>query len=188
MIHQGKTVAQIIADMEAAPGNTMWAKRVRYLNPCHFVELGTGDGASGIAIMTALRDGSRFTTVDCRNIYGKAFALWADDRRLKIVAGDTIDHSTPRQFDTDIDLLYIDTNHIAWHAATELRMWQAKMVDGALVIVDDLHQNDMVAFWEAISYDKQRCMMNQGIFRYDAGKPYTEHFARPENSELYSAW
>lgn len=187
-MYYNKTIAQIVADMNVAPGESMWEQRVRYIRPRHFVELGTGDGASGTVIMTALPEDSRFTTIDCRHIHGNKFAQWVDDQRLKIFIADTINYSTLKHFDADIDLLYIDTNHIAWHAGTELQMWQAKLVDGAIVIVDDLHQNDMVAFWESIPYDKQRCMINQGVFRYDARNPYSNRFTRPDNMELYSAW
>lgn len=188
MVNDCKTIAEVVADMEVAPGKTMWAKRVGYLVPRHFVELGTGDGASGTDIMTALPETSRFTTIDCRKIYDGAFERWSNDKRLNVITGDTIDHNTLSKFIKDIDLLYIDTNHVAYHAATELRMWQEKLVDGAIVIVDDLNQNDMMVFWNSITYDKQRCMMYQGVFRYDGSRPYTTHFPKPSNMESYSAW
>ncbi len=181
MIAEGKTVAEI-----AAIGNG-WPERIRYLKPKNIVELGTGQGASGALIMFALAIldlDSIFTTINYADghHFGEQLAPWYDDQQLHRLNADTIDPDTLKLVSDGIDLLFIDTTHEAWHAATELRLWQDKLQDGAIVIVDDLNQHDMGSFWNSIPYEKVPSTAGtcQGVFRYNATVRYEGSFDRPD--------
>src|SRR5450631_282105 len=180
MICQGKTVAEIVAI-----GNN-WLTRIHYLQPKNIVELGTGQGVSGAQIMSALAPDAIFTTVNYADghVFGEQLASWSSDPRLHRLDTDTLDPGTVGLVPDGVDLLFIDTTHEAWHAAEELCMWQGKLQDGAIVLVDDLNQHDMIVFWDSIPYEKSpypggSC---QGVFRYDATKPYTAKFSLPSKT------
>lgn len=186
MICDGKTVAEIAA----AVGD--WPGRIRYMNPRNVVELGTGQGASGAQIMSALAPDAMFTTINYADghKFGEQLRDWYFDQRLRRLDLDTTDPATLEHVPAWIDLLFIDTTHEAWHAATELRLWQDKLQDGAIVIVDDLNQHDMANFWDSIPYEKVPTNSNwifadryQGVFRYDASKRYEGKFPRPEKTD-----
>ncbi len=176
MIAEGRTVAEIVA-----VGNG-WPERMRYLRPDYFLELGTGQGASGARIMPELAPDAHFITINYANghTFGEQLRNWYSDPRLTRIAADTIDPDTLVMVPDGVDLLFVDTTHEAWHAATELRMWQDKLQDGAIVIVDDLNQHDMMDFWDSIHYEKalDNAGACQGVFRYNAMSPYDARFER----------
>jgi predicted O-methyltransferase YrrM len=175
-----KTVAQVIAEIDRMDGPA-WIRRVTYLHPNHVLELGTGQGSTGSIIMKALPQQSTFTTINYdwpeNQEFGQMLGLWRGNPRLREIRADTTLPATLDLVPDGVDLLYIDTHHFAWQAALELELWQRKLVDGAIVIVDDLDQNDMEAFWATVLYDKERVGM-QGLFRYDAARPYVNWFPR----------
>lgn len=183
MIAEGKTVTEIVAI-----GNN-WPRRLQFLMPKHILELGTGQGASGAQIMSALGPESTFTTINYvdGHTFGEQLSGYYSDPRLLRLDADTIDPKTLElvpSYQIPIDLLFIDSTHEAWHAAKELRIWQAKLEDGAIVVVDDLNQNDMLLFWNSLPYEKSEYnnASCQGVFRYRSAVRYTERFNRPEKT------
>ncbi len=180
MIGEGLTIVEI-----AALGNA-WPGRIGFLCPRNVVELGTGQGAAASRIMSALPAGATFTTINYADgeSYGEGLADWRSDPRLNFLHLDTIDPETLLAVPDDIDILFIDTTHEAWHAATELRMWQYKLANSAIVVVDDLDQNDMASFWASLPYEKAPLAAHacQGMFRYDSVKRYVGRFDRPERT------
>jgi predicted O-methyltransferase YrrM len=146
------------------------------MQPKHVLELGTGQGASGAEIMAVLSDRSIFTTVNyawpVEYAFRKLLRPWMWDSRLDMVTGDTTDPGTLALVCSGVDLLFIDTTHEAYVASAEMRLWQCKLEDGAIVVVDDLPHHDMMAFWGSLHYEK-KVVGGQGVFRYDASKPYT---------------
>ncbi len=174
MICNGQSIPEIVRGMELAEGNGTWEKRITYLQPKNMLELGTGQGASGACIMRVLPQDSTFTTINYDYPAGYGFGEqlypWSSDPRLIRIQGDTTDERTVELVRGDVDLMFIDTTHEAHVANLEMRLFQGKLQDGAIVIVDDLSHHDMMAFWESIPYEK--IGGDQGIFRYDASKPY----------------
>lgn len=159
-----------------------WQDRIRALQPRVVVELGTGQGASGAQIMRALNLDAWFYTINYADghVFGEQLAPWNDDTRLTMLAADTLDIATLYKVPSAIDVLYIDTTHEAWHAAAELRLWQDKLRDGAIVFVDDLNHNDMELFWQSLPYEKYKTPSElQGVFRYDAECDYYAAFDKP---------
>lgn len=184
MICPGQSIAEIVAFTESCrcPGTTLWGKRMLHMRPRNFVELGTGQGASGVHIMQALPEGSWFTTINydypSSHGFGELLEPHYGDRRLRMLTVDTTEPGCPELVRGIIDLLYIDTHHVAWQAALELEMWQYKLCHGAIIIADDLDQNDMEKFWGSIHYEKSRAAVMQGMFRYDSNLPYKSPFPR----------
>ncbi len=180
MIACGWTVAALAAVSGGWPG------RIAVWRPKNVVELGTGQGAGGAQIMAALSFDARFTTINYADghTFGEQLQPFIDDHRLSFLHKDTIDPATLDLVPDDIDLLFIDTTHEAWHAATELRLWQHKLDDGAIVVVDDLDQHDMAAFWNSLPYERVGLEVGfrQGVFRYDRARLYKERFDRPDNT------
>jgi cephalosporin hydroxylase len=181
VICEGKTVLEITAV------GSWWPERIRHLRPKNVVELGTGQGASGAQIMSALPPDSTFTTINYADghQFGAQLAEYYFDPRLRRLDMDTLDPATLGHVPDEVDLLFIDTTHEAWHAAAELRLWQDRLQDGAVVIVDDLNQHDMHLFWDSLPYEKVGSTAGncQGVFRYDASRRYEGRFDRPEETD-----
>lgn len=174
MICPGQSVTEIIEGCNKLELNC-WIARVAYMQPKYVLELGTGQGVSGDLIMSALPAESKFTTINynypANYCFGEQLSRWLSDKRLTILNADTIDPKTVDKVVKDVDLLFIDTLHEAWQAATELRNFQKILIDGAIVIVDDLSHNDMCDFWKSLDYEKVG-NKDQGIFRYNAKRSY----------------
>lgn len=149
----------------------------------NILELGTGQGAGGARVMSVLASDAVFTTINYADghVFGEQLDPWGRDSRLHRLYADTIDPKTLLLVSNGVDLLYIDTTHEAWHAATELRLWQDKLRDCATVVVDDLNQHDMMTFWNSLPYEKVVSSF-QGMFRYDASRRYETTFARLSNT------
>jgi predicted O-methyltransferase YrrM len=179
------TLAEIVCKMRHCASDNVWINRIRFLKPHNVVELGTGQGATASYIMIALHDNAIFTTFNysypANQRFGEYLHSWLRDPRLWWITADTLDPASLQYVPNDIDLLFIDTTHEAWHAAAELRLWQVKLQDSAIVIVDDLDQNDMTAFWNSLPYDKV-VDGNQGIFCYDTSRQYLAQFNKPSRT------
>jgi hypothetical protein len=188
-ICEGQSIREVVAGIDRFDAPNPWAKRVLYMRPRHFVELGTGQGASGACVMQVLPPCSRFTTINYdyppNEAPGAMLAPYLMDPRLRFVIADTADPATVDMFARDIDLLFIDTTHRAWHAALELRLWQDKLEDGAIVIADDLGMHDMSVFWDSVPYEKVpvECGPVQGFFRYRRGVRYDFPLPRGRTSK-----
>ena len=182
MICKGKSVAEIIDGSSRVHALSHYARLVEYVQPRHFLELGTGQGASGSVIMSVLPTKSKFTTINhaipADYEFGELLIPWASDKRLTMLVGDTTEPDTVKKVVGPVDFMFIDTLHEAWQAATELRLFQSVLENGTLVLVDDLLHNDMMAFWRSLPYETG-VVGGQGLFRYDTGKPYMTEFSKP---------
>ena len=177
MVCNGKTIAQVISEYSAVASNNTWVQRILHMQPKHVLELGTGRGTTGALIMSVLPPTSMFTTINYsypeNEKYGELLQPWDQDKRLRRIIGDTTDPATLDKVEGGVDLLFIDTIHDAYVADVELYLWQRKLADGAIVIVDDLNHKDMMKFWDLIPYEKVGDATSQGIFRYNASEPYS---------------
>lgn len=175
--------------VDRIPGDNVWVRRLTVMRPCNIVELGTGQGVSGVQILQAMPADAVFTTVDFyypeNGRHGEFLELHRDDPRLNVVNTDTRWPESLVFVPDGVDLMFLDTTHRAWHAAIEIRLWQRKLIDGAIVIVDDLGMHDMWQFWQTLPYDKwpTEPLAVQGMFRYDRGRPYDAEFPTGKTSK-----
>lgn len=149
-----------------------WYKLIIFLQPKCIIELGTGAGHTAAKIMSVLPAASHFYTINWPNPpsgdpVGIELLPWANDKRLKQILGDTREVS--EQIPNGIDLLFIDsgTEHINALISAEWKLYAPKLVDGAIVICDDLTHNDMMDFWNSLPYEKTFIWNNlAGLFIY----------------------
>ena len=145
---------------------------VQRIQPKLMVELGTGDGDTSSRVMEVLRKDAILITINWPNPPSgdnpmKYLAPWISDPRLAIIYSDTREQA--EEFaDGCIDLLYIDSTHTCECATKECNAYRPKMRSGATVVVDDLDQNDMRKFWDALPYEKTEFRNGcRGMFRYE---------------------
>lgn len=177
------SLAKIVNDVLVIPKNSCTLPAyyrflhglVRYLQPKNVLELGTGEGWSAMYMLLELPVFSRLTTINQWNPpspddVGEALDYFSGDMRLTILRGDTRDALVANVVPDDVDLLFIDTSHDYATIAAEWELYAQKLVDGAIVCVDDLFHNDMMRFWDALPYEKMlRPDLNEsgfGIFQY----------------------
>lgn len=179
-----KTLQQIINDIDAIPGESIWVKRMVYFQPKTVLELGTGQGATACVIVSVLPADAKFFTVNYDypsfDEFGEMLNKCTYVCQMSRINGDTLDPKTLDKVPDGVDFMFIDTDHYSWQAGAELELWQKKLQDGAIVIADDLGMNDMHLFWDSIPYDKmpQNTGALQGYFRYDKSHPYVNSFHR----------
>lgn len=155
------TAKELHEAVEAVGADPYFTKLVRLLQPEYVVELGTGAGTTAALIMAALPQSSEFVTINWPNPpsgdpVGEKLAPWIDDPRLYQLLGDTRDQTVVRLVDDGIDLLYIDsgTEHTCALISAEWELYRPKLIDGAVVVCDDINHNDMREFWDPLPYDK----------------------------------
>lgn len=149
------------------------ADLVAKLKPRLVVELGTGDGYTASAVMSALPEDGRLITVNWPNPPSgdnpwRYLERWMNDSRLTLIFGDTRDREVIALVPDNIDILYIDSTHEYACAALEWDLYRPKLRAGAVVLVDDLNHNDMHKFWNELPYEKIELRHGeQGMFTYD---------------------
>lgn len=150
------------------------ADLVEQLNPRLVVELGTGDGASAAGVMMVLPSDGRLFCVNWPNPPSgdnpwRYLAPWAwDKRHLVLIFGDTRDPNVVVQVPGGIELLHIDSTHTDECASEEWRLYEPKLADRAVVVVDDLDHNDMAAFWRRLVGKKEVVSDGRiGVLRYE---------------------
>ncbi len=176
------TLAKIVNDVLAIPKNSCTVPAycrflnglVRYLQPKNVLELGTGEGWSALHMFLALPEDGRLTTINlpnppCPDAVGEALDV-ISDCRLTRVLGDTRSQESVDMVPDDVDLLFIDSTHDYATISQEWALYSPKLVDGAIVCVDDLSHNDMMRFWDALPYEKDlRTDLNStgfGVFQF----------------------
>lgn len=130
------------------------ARLVREIAPRRIVELGTDIGRAAAFMMTQLPARSELITVEIGSQIRTDLAACQGDPRLKIVTGSSTD---PRVYEplTDIDLLFIDTDHLYEQISAEWRAYRGRLSKGAVVVFDDIHLNEgMERFWSELPEPK----------------------------------
>jgi hypothetical protein len=70
------------------------------------------------------------------------------DPRLQVLVGNDLDLATFDGIDiTQIDLLFVDTDHTCAQATKEWEFYRPFLSENALVAFDDITMNDMGSFW-----------------------------------------
>lgn len=147
----------------------------------HWVlELGTGAGGSGAAMMRALPDIGVLCTVNWPNPpsgddVGVVLNPWDNDPRLFRVLGDTRDEAVVKQVraSAPYDFLFIDsgTTHDFPLISAEWVLYEPMLVGEAVVCVDDLDfpGGGIRRFWDALPYEKVELPVSTygfGVFLY----------------------
>lgn len=127
--------------------------------PKRVLELGTGSGRSGAAILSVLPFESKFTTINLPNPpsgddVGAELRPWKNDPRLTQILGDSRKYYV--EVKPGVDFLFIDSGeqHTFDLISEEWRLYRPLLVTGALVCLDDIHANDMDVFWSRLPYPK----------------------------------
>lgn len=132
------------------------ALAVRLLTPRHILELGNHLGASTLMMYSEIRsDTELFLSVDI--VHNLAFVpdcVFADPR-MRFAFGNDLDLSIYGDpLPLGFDFVYIDTLHERQQLEDEWAIYQHLCTPGALVVLDDIHLNDMYGFWESLPYPK----------------------------------
>lgn len=149
-------------------------KLIRYYSPKAVLELGTSIGRSALHMMVELPNDSKLVTVDIGSFLRIDLLSFVDDRRLKIIFGDDLadDVVTNIVGYGPFDFMYIDSEHNYDQAINEWNVYSQHLVDGAIVVVDDISLNDgMIRFWNSLPYEKVDCgksvhFSGFGLFRF----------------------
>ena len=128
---------------------------VRVLAPKKVIELGTSAGISSLFMLLGLGSDATITTVDIASFRPSVLADLRDER-LQVVVGDDLDPQTLESVDlTDLDLLFVDTEHSPRQVRSELDRFGPLVSPRGLAIVDDISLNgEMVGWWESLTCPK----------------------------------
>lgn len=130
-------------------------KLVKRLKPKKVLELGTSQGRSSLFMMLGLPEDGSLITIDIGSFLRSDLAAFANDSRLKIVFGNDLYHSVFSKIENNIELLFIDSEHSFEQIFKEWDIYRPKLVDGAIVVMDDIHLNQgMERFWDSLPYEK----------------------------------
>jgi len=153
----GKMDDGFLQYMNGAPEHRYYhwlALAVRFFQPESILELGTAAGASSIMMYSEL---PRDTTLISADIGTNAHFLpdaIRDDDRTEYITADANDPAIYRRFQEDykrtFDFLFLDTDHVAKDLRNQLTLVGPLLRPGALVMLDDIHMNDMTEAWDEI--------------------------------------
>ena len=120
---------------------------IEVTRPRKVLELGRCLGTSTLFMLGALPEGSELISVDI-SASGTELAHMADDPRLRIITGNDLDLDIYSEVDiTEIDFLFIDTDHTNAQASKEWNLYRPFLSETAIVAFDDITMNDMGTFW-----------------------------------------
>lgn len=160
----GKMDANFMEYMNGAPAHRYYwylALAVRFFQPESILELGTAAGASSIMMYSEL---PRDTTLISADIGTDGHFLpdtIRDDSRTEFITADAndralYDHLKGRGSNVanSFDFLFLDTDHVAKDLRNQLALVGPLLRPGALVVLDDIHMNDMTEAWDEIPCPK----------------------------------
>lgn len=119
---------------------------VTVTRPKKVVELGRCLGTSALFMLGAPDEDATLITVDTEERSSDPDHC-RQDPRLQILLGNDLDLQTYGGVDmTDIDFLYVDTNHTNDQVSREWNLFLPWLSDRALAVFDDITMNDMRSF------------------------------------------
>lgn len=153
----GKMDANFLEYMNGAPAHRYYhylALAVRFFQPESILELGTAAGASSIMMWSEIPRDTCLISVDV-GIDGHFVPdTIRDDSRIEFITADANDPALFRRFKEDyrrtFDFLFLDTDHVAKDLRNQLALAGPLLHPGALVVLDDIHTNDMADAWDEI--------------------------------------
>jgi predicted O-methyltransferase YrrM len=101
-----------------------------------------------------LADDASIRTIDTARRFPDFLSEVRNDRRLHSILAD--DLTLPLgQLPSEVDLLFVDTNHTYRQVSGEWERFKPLLAKGAIVLFDDIHLNaDMERFWEELHEQK----------------------------------
>lgn len=122
--------------------------------PKKIVELGRCLGTSALFMLGALPDDGVLITVDIEE-RASDLTHQLGDSRLRVLTGNDLDLATFDGVDiSDIDFLFIDTDHTCAQATKEWEFYVPFLSENALVVFDDITMNNMGSFWSPLDCAK----------------------------------
>lgn len=132
------------------------ALAVRATQPKEVLELGNYTGTSTLMMYSELPADSKLITVDIRK--DQAYIppeVYADPRFRSVIGDDGDLRIYGDNPPTDVDFLFIDTDpHTYARVTQEWELYRKVLVDGALVVLDDVRCEDMPKLWDNLPYVK----------------------------------
>jgi predicted O-methyltransferase YrrM len=130
-------------------------KLVKRIQPRKILELGTSIGRSANFMMLALPRASSLVTVDVGSFLRSDLFEFSNDPRLTIIFGNDLDEEVFSKVGGGFDLLFIDSEHSFEQVTQEWDKYKSLLVDGAIVVMDDIRLNDgMSKFWDSLPFEK----------------------------------
>ena len=154
----GKMDEGFLQYMNGAPEHRYYwflALAVRFFQPESILELGTAAGASSIMMYSELPRDTSLISVDIgTNAHFLPDAI-RDDSRTEYITADANDPALYRHLAQGpglgtFDFLFLDTDHVAKDLRKQLLLVAHLLRPGALVVLDDIHMNDMTEAWDEI--------------------------------------
>ncbi|MDR3690795.1 MAG: class I SAM-dependent methyltransferase [Fimbriimonas sp.] len=123
---------------------------VAVTRPKKVVELGRCLGTSALFMLGALDEDAVLITVDIEE-RASELSHRLGDPRLHVITGNDLDLSIYDGIDiSNIDFLFVDTDHTCEQATKEWALYRPLLSENAIVAFDDITMNDMGRFWEAL--------------------------------------
>lgn len=143
--------------MHGAPEHRYYwwlALAVRFFQPESILELGTAVGASSIMMWSELPRDSSLISADIMTNARFVPDVIREDTRAKYMTADANDWHLYQHFrdveKKSFDFLFLDTDHVAKDLRNQLDLVSKVLRPGALVVLDDIHMNDMADAWDEI--------------------------------------
>lgn len=142
--------------MNGAPEHRYYwwlALAVRGLGPNNVLELGTAVGASSIMMASEAKWLTPIKMVSIDLLWNARFV---PDSIKEIVDYREADANVSETYAgmEDVDFLFLDTDHMAKDLRNQLVLTAPILKRGALVVLDDIHMNDMSDAWNEITWPK----------------------------------
>lgn len=134
----------------------------------HIINIGAGNGTSGLAFMEA-RDDLRVTTIDIQlesSPFGclegeqavfKSAGFWGDPRHTQI-HGDSKDVGKAWDGGT-VDLVFVDGGHQEWEARGDITIWLQHITPGGIMAVHDYEK--VVKAWQGVNKAVKALLVGQ---------------------------
>lgn len=146
-----KTLA--LSENKLYQGYYLWLEEfVRILCPKVVVELGTYQGGSTLHLLAALPKESILVTVD-KDSNG-VLLNGIVDPRLTVILGDDLSPNVWEQIPSNIDFLFIDSEHTSEQVEKELALYSQKFAPVCHIALDDIHLEEMEKFWGNVKQPK----------------------------------
>jgi len=131
------------------------ALAVRIARPRKILELGTYTGTSALMMYSEMPAEASLVTVDKMRDRRFIPPEVYQDQRIGFVIGDDLNLSIyGAASPSDIDFLFVDTEHRYAQVSREWRVYRDRLATEAYVVLDDLRLNDMYRFWDEVQYEK----------------------------------
>lgn len=137
----------------------------------HIVNIGAGNGTSGLAFMEARPD-LRVTTIDIQlesSPFGclageeavfRSAGFWGDPRHEQIHGDSKVVGAHWRDTRAPVDLVFVDGGHQEHEAWGDISIWRANLTPGGILVVHDYEKSEKI--WPGVDRAVRRAMKEYG--------------------------